>query len=215
MITSAKTIIFDCDGVILNSNKVKSEAYFKVVSAHYGSKLATLLVEYLSMNTGNPREYFFNYFLKNIVPQNISGPGVEQLLSEVSKEICKGLMECEISESLFNLRNKLPNTKWLVVSGGVERELKSVFDKRAIFDLFDGGIYGGPMSKDEILSSLIQQGSINYPAVYLGDSSYDYEVSSRYNLDFLFISDWSDFKDWKNYCNTNKLSFINSLYDLL
>ena len=215
MISNAKTIIFDCDGVILNSNQVKSKAYHKVASSHYGDEYATLLVEYLSRNAGNPREYFFNHFLNNIVPQNVSGPGIEELLTEVAEEIIKGLMECEISQSLFNLRKKLPDTKWMVVSGGVERELISVFQEREIYDLFDGGIYGGPLSKDEILDSLIKQGSINFPAVFLGDSKYDYEVSSRFNLDFLFISDWSDFDDWQKYCETNKILFIKSMNNLL
>ena len=124
-------------------------------------------------------------------------------------------MECEVSPCLFELREKTPDTKWFVVSGGVEKELRDVFRNRSLFDLFDGGIYGGPMTKDEILNSLIKKNHIKFPALFIGDSKYDYEVASRAKLDFLFVSDWSEFKDWRNFCSSNKILSINSLCNLL
>ena len=83
-----------------------------------------------------------------MVSADITGLGYEELLNAVTLEIQKGLMECEISPCLFKLREKTPDIKWLVASGGVEKELRDVFQNRSLFDLFDGGIYGGPMTKD-------------------------------------------------------------------
>ena len=214
-VKKANTIIFDCDGVILNSNQLKTKAYYKAAFPSYGHELASSLTTYLMNNTGKPRGHFIDYFLKNIVPPDISELGHEELLNTVTQEIQKGLMECEVSPCLFELREKTPDTKWFVVSGGVEKELRDVFRNRSLFDLFDGGIYGGPMTKDEILSSLINKNHIKFPALSIGDSQYDYEVASRSKLDFLFVSGWSEFKDWRNYCNSNKILSINSLCNLL
>ena len=214
-VKKANTIIFDCDGVILNSNQLKIKAYYKAAFPSYGHELASSLTTYLINNTGKPRGHFIDYFLKNIVPPYISGLGYEELLNAVTLEIQKGLMECEISPCLFKLREKTPDIKWLVVSGGVERELRNVFVNRSIFDLFDGGIYGGPMTKDEILASLFKKNHIRFPALFLGDSRYDYDVARKAKLDFLFVSGWSEFKDWQNYCNRNKILSIKSLCDLL
>ena len=210
-----KTIIFDSGGVILNSNQLKTKSYYKAAFPSYGHELASSLTTYLTNNTGKPRGHFIDYFLKNIVPPDISGPGHKELVSAVTKEVYKGLMECEISSCIFTLREKTPDTKWFVVSGGVEKELRDVFQNRSLFDLFDGGIYGGPMTKDEILSFLINNNRIKFPVLFLGDSKYDYEVANRANLDFLFVSGWSECKDWQNYCNRNKIPSIKSLYDLL
>ena len=215
MINNKKSIIFDCDGVILNSNKVKKTAYYKVISSHFGDRLANLLVEYLAKNTGKPREHFFTHFLDNMAPSRNFGPTMEELVIEVGKEIHEGLMKCEISKSLLDLRKNTPDLKWLVVSGGVQTELRDVFFKRSLVDLFDGGIYGGPMTKDEIINSLIKKNIIDFPALYLGDSKYDHEAARRAKIDFLFVSEWSDFKEWKNYCNTNKILSIKSLSDLI
>ena len=210
-----KTIIFDCDGVILNSNQLKTKAYYKAAFPSYGHELASSLTTYLTNNTGKPRGHFIDYFLKNIVPPDISGLGYEELLNAVTLEIYKGLMECEVSPCLFKLREKTTDIKWLVVSGGVEKELRDVFQNRSLFDLFDGGIYGGPMTKDEILTFLFNKNHIKSPALFIGDSKYDYEVASRAKLDFLFVSDWSEFKDWRNFCSSNKILSINSLCNLL
>ena len=215
MINNIKSLIFDCDGVILNSNKVKKAAYYKVAFSYYGDRLANLLLEYLAKNTGKPREYFFTHFLNNIVPPQTLGPSVEELVMEVGEEIHKGLMECEISQSLFELRENTPDLKWLVVSGGVESELRDIFTKRSLLDLFDAGVYGGPMTKDEILNSLIKENKLEFPALFLGDSMYDHKAANRANIDFLFVSEWSDFKGWKNYCNENKILSIKSLHDLI
>ena len=210
-----KTIIFDCDGVILNSNQLKTKSYYKAAFPSYGHELASSLTTYLMNNTGKPRGHFIDYFLKNIVSPDISELGYEELLNAVTLEIQKGLMVCEMSPYLFKLREKTPDIKWFVASGGVEKELRDVFQNRSLFDLFDGGIYGGPMTKDEILSFLINNNRIKFPVLFLGDSKYDHEVSRKAKLDFLFVSGWSELKDWQNYCNRNKIPSIKSLYDLL
>ena len=214
-VKNANTIIFDCDGVILNSNQLKTKAYYKASFPSYGHELASSLTTYLMNNTGKTRDYFIDYFLKNIVPSDISELGHEELFNRVTLEIQKGLMECEVSPCLFELREKTPNTKWFVVSGGVEKELRNVFQNRSLFDLFDGGIYGGPRTKDEILTSLCNKNHIKFPVLFLGDSKYDHEVARKAKLDFLFVSGWSGFKDWQNYCNRNKIPSIESLCDLL
>jgi phosphoglycolate phosphatase-like HAD superfamily hydrolase len=215
MLHRARSILFDCDGVILNSNRVKKDAYFKVAASHYGYSLANLLLEYLAINTGNTREFIFNHFINNIVPSGVLGPSVNQLVSEVATEIHQGLMDCEIDSSIYELREKTPNSKWFVVSGGVQNELLEIFEKRSLIEMFDGGIYGGPMTKDEILKSLFKKNLLELPSLYIGDSQFDFEVSEKFNLDFIFVTNWTEFKDWKNYCYSNKISFISSLSDLV
>ena len=210
-----KTIIFDCDGVILNSNQLKTKSYYKAAFPSYGHELASSLTTYLTNNTGKPRGHFIDYFLSNMVSADISGLGYEELLNAVTLEIQKGLMECEISPCLFKLREKTPDIKWLVASGGVEKELRDLFKNRSLFDLFDGGIYGGPMTKDEILTSLFNKNHIKFPVLFLGDSKYDHEVARKAKLDFLFVSGWSEFKEWRNYCNRNNIFSIKSLCDLI
>ena len=62
---------------------------------------------------------------------------------------------------------------------------------------------------------LIEDNQINFPAIFIGDSRFDYEVAKRFNLDFIFLSDWTEFKEWRLYCQKNNIRFLNSLSDLL
>ena len=57
--------IFDCDGVILNSNKLKNILFLKSV-IEYSPKQRDLFKKYISKNKGISRYKFFEYFFKNI-----------------------------------------------------------------------------------------------------------------------------------------------------
>ena len=64
-LNSYKNLIFDCDGIILNSNKIKTEAFREVVF-HYGNEAAEELVNFHVMNGGISRYEKFNYFFETI-----------------------------------------------------------------------------------------------------------------------------------------------------
>ena len=49
------------------------------------------------------------------------------------------------------------------------------------------------------------------PAVYLGDSKYDYEASKKASIDFIFIYEWTEFKNWKKFCDDNKIKYVRNL----
>ena len=87
-----RTIIFDCDGVILDSNKVKSSAFYEVALV-YGEEAANALVKYNSENGGISRFKKFEHFLKSIVPTGTSGPGLDELVSNNLAHINNGYLE--------------------------------------------------------------------------------------------------------------------------
>ena len=67
-LTKYNTIIFDCDGVLLNSNFKKSEAY-RFAAIDFGATVeqAEKLVQYHIENTGISRYVKFEYFLTNLM----------------------------------------------------------------------------------------------------------------------------------------------------
>jgi phosphoglycolate phosphatase-like HAD superfamily hydrolase len=89
------------------------------------------------------------------------------------------------------------------VSGGDQAELRAVFAKRGLADWFNGGIFGSPRNKEEILASEIDAGLILPPALLFGDSKYDYHAAISAGLDFIFISAWSEVDDWEEWVSVN------------
>lgn len=209
---SYDTLIFDCDGVILNSNDVKSDAFYQA-ALPYGEEAAQVFVEYHRNNGGVSRYRKFEYFLEFIAP-NQKGPSKDELLKVYANKVAEGLMNCEVANGLHKLREITPNAGWMIVSGGDQKELREVFKARDLDMLFDQGIFGSPDSKVEILEREIKLGHIESSALFLGDSKYDYQVSQLNGLDFIFLSDWSEVKDWRVWVEDSQIQSVPSLNDL-
>ncbi len=187
-----RTWVFDCDGVILNSNRVKTEAFYGAAEP-YGDNAASALVSYHVQHGGVSRYAKFEHFLRHIVGRaEVEAKELEKLLTAYAQRVQQGLLECDIASGLSELRSKTEGSRWLVVSGGDQLELRKVFQDRELSSLFDGGIFGSPDDKDRILARELHSGLIERPSVFVGDSQYDYEAATRAGLDFVYLSDWSE-----------------------
>ena len=217
-ISNYNSLIFDCDGVILNSNKIKTDA-FKLIFQPFGLDIANKMLEYHISNGGISRYEKINYFLNNYV-QNQKKKYLQKLkldlLKNFSKIVKNKLVTSEVCINLELLKLKTKNSKWFIVSGGDGKELNYTFKLKKISSLFDGGIYGSPSNKYEIIENEIKKGNIMKPAIYFGDSKLDYEVANFFNFDFAFVYQWSEFDKWKNYFNNKKnVVIINSPFEIL
>ncbi|MBF6617242.1 MAG: HAD family hydrolase [Candidimonas sp.] len=212
-----KTFVFDCDGVVLNSNRVKTLAFYQA-ALPYGEKAAQALVDYHTANGGVSRYKKFSFFLQELVPAYSdlkAGPAFDELLASYASEVYQGLLECEMAPGLLQLREQTADSRWLVVSGGDQCELRDVFARRNLRSFFDGGIYGSPDTKDQILARELARGNIRFPAIFLGDSKYDQEAAIRAGLEFIFLSDWTEVKDWEDWAVRLDVSCLRSVKDLI
>ncbi len=212
-IESYKTIVFDCDGVVLNSNQIKTKAFYHVALA-YGEVAAQTFVEYHVANGGVSRYEKFSFLLENIVPKVILGHGLDELLESYACKVRKGLLECEVANDLLSLRARTARARWLVVSGGDQNELRDIFELRNLTHLFDGGIFGSPDNKDVILERELRGGNVRQPALFLGDSMYDYEAAKHAGLDFVFLSDWSESRELLEWSGNEFLPSVASISSL-
>lgn len=207
-IENYQTLVFDCDGVVLNSNKVKTEAFYKA-ALPFGEEAAKKLVAHHLLNGGISRYKKFEWFIQEVEPAGKAE--LNALLESYAQFVKDGLLNCEIAAGLFELRKRTSHANWLIVSGGDQDELRNVFTARGLIELFDGGIFGSPDSKDTILERELANNNIRKPAVFLGDSRYDHIASSNADLDFVFLSYWTEFENWRSYCQENNLTICNSL----
>jgi len=209
-----KTFIFDCDGVILNSNRIKTEAFYKTVLP-YGEEYAQKFKEHHIANGGISRYKKFEYFLTNMVPCEKKGFGLNKLLKTYAAIIEQDLLNCEIAPKLKELRDLTINSRWIIVSGGDQMELQEIMHKRNLSNFFDAGIFGSPDSKEVILKREIENENIQLPALFLGDTKYDYESAKNTGLDFIFLSGWSEFKELKEYANKNKIKVFENIAEFI
>ncbi len=211
-----KTIVFDCDGVILDSNVVKTQAYFRTAkNLNASDKQAQALVDYHVKLGGVSRYHKFEWYLREILSEPATDKAIQALLDEFSKELEDGLMHCAIAEGLQDLRDATANAKWMILSGGDQQEIRDLFAKRHLADLFDGGLFGSPDNKDTVLAREKANGNVQMPALFIGDSKYDFEASTAAGLDFIFVSDWTEVPDWKEFCAAHHLKVLPCIQALL
>ncbi len=213
ILSNYKTLVFDCDGVVLDSNKVKTSAFYRA-ALPFGEEAAIALVDYHVRNGGISRYRKFEHFLTEIVDVENYETAYSELLDQYANEVANGLLTCSVAPGLLELRKATADSKWLIVSGGDQNELRDVFARRDLIQHFDAGIFGSPKTKDEILSSKVKNGDICFPALFLGDSMYDHQASTGAGLDFVFVSDWSEVANWQDYCAANGIETVSNLADL-
>mgnify|MGYP001470246131 CR=1 FL=1 len=207
------SIIFDCDGVILNSNKIKTEG-FRITTKNFKREDTELLIKFHLLNGGISRFKKFEYFLDKILPSDPSRKRnllLEEFLDKYQSYTQQEMLNSEVTSELNSLRLNTKNKKWFIVSGGEQNQLESIFKYKKIDHLFDGGIYGSPKDKDQIFKEEISKGNLVLPSLYLGDSKYDHIVSNLNGLDFIFVYEWTEFKEYEKYCNKFDIQKIGSI----
>lgn len=195
--------IFDCDGVILDSNKLKSNAFAESLP-NEPPDLVAEFVEYHKKNGGISRYEKFRYYFKNMKKQIKAEAEIDKALNTFAAIVSEGLLNCnyvsgvkKFIEKLFNLNKRL-----FVVSGSDENELIQVFKKRGIDHYFEK-IYGSPENKIENTNKVIYNNNKMKKVLFFGDSRSDYNASKTFDLDFVFVK---EFSEWDNGCkiiNTN------------
>ena len=211
-----KTIVFDCDGVVLDSNKTKVNAYFAVAKKMGGTdEQAQALVEHHIAKGSFPRNGKIEYYLNYIVKQPITYELMQQYMQAFDDILDTTLMECEVATGLDALKAATPQARWMLLSGGDQAELRRIFPRRNLAHLFEAGIFGGPDQKVDVLAREISNENIQLPALFLGDSKYDHQAAGGAGLDFVFLSNWTEVPDWQEYCAKNKLLALESISQLL
>lgn len=211
-----KTIVFDCDGVVLNSNKTKVNAYYTVAKRMGGTdEQAQALVEHHIAKGSYPRNGKIEYYFNNILKQPLTSDLMQKYMQTFDEVLDKTLMECEVAKGLDALKKATPQTRWMLLSGGDQAELRRIFPRRNLDHFFEAGIFGGPDQKEHVLAREIASGNIQFPALFLGDSKYDHQASVGSGLDFIFLSDWTEVFDWQEYCSENGITIFKKINEII
>jgi phosphoglycolate phosphatase-like HAD superfamily hydrolase len=177
--------IFDCDGVVLDSNQLKIDAMAMVLSELFTNKSEIDdCINYFKHNFGKSRFHHVDIFLSkylNVLDQDAVHYR-KSILSSYSS-MCKQLyLEAEVTPGFLEFVGKL-NGKKFIASGSEQEELRYVFKQRGLNNLFDG-IYGSPTAKSENINTIIKE-EHNSNAIMFGDALSDLNAAIDNSIDFI------------------------------
>ena len=207
--------VFDCDGVLLNSNTIKTQAFHDVIMPLFGRNAADQLVAYHLEHGGISRFIKMQHLFTGILGREPKAGELDHVLDQFAQAVKSRLLNCEEAPRLRDVLEAVnANGSAFVVSGGMQDELRDIFQTRGL-DTYFTAIFGSPDSKDKILARERQSGAMATPAVFIGDARYDFEVANQFNFDFVFASAWSEFSDWNAFFETKPVHIVSSLENLL
>ena len=187
--------VFDCDGVILDSNRLKTEAFARALEGD-SEKYIDKMIAYHKANGGVSRYKKFRYYFQEINPHEDVEKNAKKAISRFAEIVQKELIECNHIPGVLDFINavKKQGLSLFVVSGSDGEELREVFNKRKIDSLFSA-IYGSPPTKTENMKKVKSQVGAQTKGIFFGDSRSDLEAAEKFGLDFIFVKGVSEWKE--------------------
>ncbi len=214
-ISKYKTVIFDCDGVILQSNKIKTNAFRSVLISE-PDDLVDEFITYHQNNGGVSRYVKFEHYYRNIKQEKQYLLMSKKAISRYAKIILDQLIEAQYVPGFVDTINYLNKNKipCFVVSGGDQNELHNIFKRRKIFNKFIE-VLGSPVSKGVHVKEIVKSNKLNYPAVFFGDARSDMDTALNNGLDFCFVSQFSEWIDGRVLLDRYECEIINNFKELI
>jgi HAD superfamily hydrolase (TIGR01549 family) len=180
-----KNIIFDFDGVILDSVPVKTEAFRKLFEEFSADKVEQL-IKYHLLNGGKSRYIKIKYFFNDILNQDISEKDILNYANKYSFLTKKELSQSKylIEDTINFIKKNYKKYNMHIASGADENDLKFICDSLELKQYFLS-VNGSPKIKSEIVKGiLIKNNYKKSETILIGDSVNDFEAADINGIEF-------------------------------
>ena len=174
-----KNIIFDFDGVILDSVPTKTEAFRKLFASYSQDQVEKLIIYHVE-NGGISRYLKIKYFFEEILQQNISEEDVQNYAKKYSELTKEELTNPKyIIEDVMNfIQQNYKEYNVHIASGADNQDLQYICTKLDLTKYFLS-IDGSPVKKNKIVSKILSDnGYEKDETILIGDSINDFEAAN-------------------------------------
>ena len=170
-------LIFDCDGVILESVPVKTRALARLAEP-FGPEAVDRLLMYHKAHGGVSRYKKFEWLYREVLGREITRAELEDLgrrfVELAFEEVCRCDLVPGVEAVLTRWQGRTP---MYVCSGAPHEELNVILEGRGLHHYF-AGIFGSPPAKTELLREIIRLAGVDpASAVMVGDSVTDLDAA--------------------------------------
>ena len=180
-----ETILFDFDGVILDSLQIK-EFGFREMFREFPAEQVERLIQFHRQNGGISRFVKIRYFFETILNRTISDSEVVEYAERFSKIVIGELENSRylIPETIQFLEKIYRSCNLHIVSGAEENELRYLAKKLGVSKYFIT-IEGSPTPKGELVRNILERYRYSKEKTGLiGDSINDYQASKENGIRF-------------------------------
>ena len=192
-----KTILWDFDGVILNSMKIKGDGFLELFKM-YDTEHLKKIEKYHYENGGVSRFDKISYFYNDILNEDITNDKVLNLANKFSNIIEAKLDNKNnlIVETVGFIKGHFKKYNFHIVSGAEHFELNRLCDNFELTQYFIS-IDGSPTKKDLLVKNVMNKYRYkNVETILIGDAMTDYNASVKNNIEFYGYNN-QDLKQFK------------------
>lgn len=197
--TEAKNILWDFDGVILDSMSVRDYGFMEVLK-EYPNEKVNILMDYHRANGGLSRYVKFRYFFETILNRSISVTDINHLADRFSTIMRNELPQKKylIEDTICFIRNNYTTYNMHIVSGSDEKELLFLSNELGIHNYFIS-IHGSPTPKNKLVENLLTEYSYEKnETILIGDSINDKVSADLNNISFFGYNNETLKSDYPN-----------------
>ncbi|MDR1776322.1 MAG: HAD hydrolase-like protein [Desulfovibrio sp.] len=182
-------LVFDCDGVILDSVPIKTRAFARLAEP-YGEQARDRLVMYHAAHGGVSRYKKFEWFFREVLGQDITPEQSDEWGRLFAKYALDEVRVCDlipgVQDVLDAWRGRLP---LYVCSGAPQEELDFVFRQRHL-DVYFKGIHGSPPAKAPLLAEIVKTTALlSQNVLMVGDSVTDRDAAEYAGTRFYAVGE--------------------------
>lgn len=209
-----RTVIFDCDGVLFDSNHIKSDSFAATLKDESPADIEAFLA-YHAAHGGVSRYEKFDWFYRDRLGrenwQDLSRIASATFARTVEEKLMGAPEVPGARQLLASLQSR--GVKCFVVSGGAHDEVNRLIRGRGLGQYFID-VLGSPATKLDHLAKLQTEGQIATPGVFIGDARSDFEAALAFGLGFIFVNGYTLWADGERICRHAGHPIVNDLESL-
>ena len=181
-----QAIIFDFDGVVVESGKIKTQAFAELYRP-YGEDIVAAVVQFHTQNGGMSRYRKFRHFQEHfLLKPPLTETEEKQLDIRFSELVVEAVIAAEAVPGAVELiRQQSGKIPLFVASGTPETELKVIVERRGLTPYFTE-VRGAPALKKTIIADILSTHALSPESVLMiGDAMADLEGAQANSTAFL------------------------------
>ena len=178
-------LIFDFDGVLVESTDVKTKA-FATLYAGYGPEIERRVVSYHEEHAGISRFRKFQYFQEVLLGLTYSDADGESLSARFSQLVVDAVVDAPFVAGARELLDaQKGQVQMFVASGTPDGELHEIVQRRGMMGYFVS-VHGTPSTKGQIINKLLESYAWDRSKVLMvGDALADLDGAHQAGVCFL------------------------------
>lgn len=195
-----KNILFDFDGVILDSMNTRTLGFEKIFE-DFDKTTVNKLIKYHLLNGGLSRYVKIKYFYEKLLGQDISEENILNIAQKFSFIMKKELVKPKylINQTMEFIEQNFKKYNLHIVSGSDEKELKYLCKELKLNQYFKS-IHGSPTPKHTLITKLMNDYHYNSKeTILIGDSINDFEAAKSNGINFYGFNNKNLFSHSKVY----------------